>query len=245
MSSNIKESAVDDSGPSCIVCYEDGAGPLHNPCSRCSQLRLHDECLQKWLSRSNSCPTCRMPLMEEDGDGEEALPSSRADASGAGWAGRIFSGLPEVHEHVLSGIHGFQGDDSDMMIGVDVGDALPTLVMPTRQNVQDNDRTARPSPPDVSVLLRAVHSAQVGRRRGLGRSIHVTTIPRASVAVRGGRGSRPSQSLRRRRGNAAVSKMFTWAALLAIFVMAMASAYPNFSSMYRSVVQRIHHLLRT
>ena len=67
-----------DESKQCIVCFEpeEEGAPLYNPCKSCLDLRLHDECLQRWLSNSNSCPTCRQPLLEEVEEEEPPPPEA-------------------------------------------------------------------------------------------------------------------------------------------------------------------------
>ena len=51
----------------CLACMEPSrpGDALHNPCKTCRGLRMHDGCLQKWLSRRPTCPLCRTLLIDE------------------------------------------------------------------------------------------------------------------------------------------------------------------------------------
>lgn len=214
----------------CIVCYERD-GELHNPCSRCSDLRLHDRCLQKWLTRSNSCPTCRMPLLDEDEEEESKGSEEGAATVVAPAAEPIPVATPFVvlHRHVLRGMHGFDSSsEDDLTITAPNVDVLIEAVRSSRRIREARQRADR-----RAVLQRAIVAARAGggmawrRRRRFG-------------GVAGGGVHRGMAAGGRQRGRDIAAHILGTAALVCLAVFAAASAGNLASTLLRMFTASRH-----
>lgn len=64
-------SAVSNHSSACVICLE-SIKALEGEETRTTQLKchhvFHSECIQAWLKRNPSCPTCRASMVEEDSE---------------------------------------------------------------------------------------------------------------------------------------------------------------------------------